>query len=62
MDKRRTNTRIYTVVEVMSGVAVQAECFLKVEDARTCLRRLRRKRNLDEDDVQLFESQLTDYS
>lgn len=55
MTRRRPKMRIYTVVDVMTGVAVGVESFLNSKDAKMCLRRLRKGRNLDEDDVQLFE-------
>jgi hypothetical protein len=50
--------RIYTVVDVMCGVAVEAKSFCRRESAQKYLRKLRRGRNLDEDDVQLFEDNL----
>ncbi len=56
MVRTRTKVRIYTVVDVLCGVATGAENFVHIEDAKKCLKRLRRGRNLDEDDVQLFES------
>lgn len=55
MTKSRS-ARIYTVVDVMSGVTVGVENFLNPKSATVCLRRLRKASNLDEDDVQLFES------
>ena len=55
MARSKANIRIYTVVDVMSGVAVDVQSFLNLQDARMSLRRLRKGRNLDEDDVQLFE-------
>lgn len=48
--------RIHTVVDVMSGVAIGMETFLNAKDAKMCLRRLRKGRDLNEDDVQLFEA------
>lgn len=48
--------KVYVVVDVMSGVVVEVKCFRHVEQARACKTRLRKGRNLDEDDVQLFES------
>ena len=48
--------KVYVVVDVMAGVAVEVKCFRHVEQARACKTRLRKGRNLDEDDVQLFES------
>ena len=48
--------KIYTVVDVMCGVAVEAKSFRRLEVARAYRKRLRRGRNLEEDDVQLFEN------
>ncbi len=50
--------RVYTVVEVMSGVAVGAKSFPSLKRAQTYLKKLRQGRNLEEDDVQLFEDKL----
>lgn len=50
--------RIYTVVEVVRGFAAGAYSFLHLKDARACAKRLCEERNLDEDDVQLFESSI----
>jgi hypothetical protein len=52
------NARIYTVVDVLAGVAVGAYTYRRLEDARTCAARLRAGRDLQEDDVQLFEGVL----
>ncbi len=54
MSKTKATVRLYTVVDVMCGVSVGAKSFCRLKDARTHLRRLRKRRNLDEDDVQLF--------
>ena len=51
-------TRIYTVVEVVRGVATDAHSFRQLKDALLCAERLREGRNLQEDDVQLFESRV----
>jgi hypothetical protein len=53
-----TRARIYTVVDVMAGVAVGAYTFRHLRDAQTCVARLREGRDLEEDDVRLFESVL----
>jgi hypothetical protein len=45
---------VYAVVDVWRGCATEIRIFRKRQNATTCLRRLRRGRNLDEDDVQLF--------
>lgn len=50
--------RICTVVDVLAGVAVGAYSFRPLEDARTCMARLRAGRDLQEDDVRLFEGVL----
>jgi hypothetical protein len=50
-----TDIRIFTVVDVMSGVAVGTKSFYRLNQARKYLKRLRGGRNLGEDDVQLFE-------
>ena len=54
MQKKREGERVYTVVDVMAGVAVGTQSFRHLEDARACLRRLRRGRDLEKDDVRLF--------
>lgn len=55
MNKTEATVRIYTVVDVMSGVGVGAKSFCDLKHAQTYLKRLRKGRNLDEDDVQVFE-------
>mgnify|MGYP007082069141 CR=1 FL=1 len=50
-----TALRIFTVVEVMSGVAVETRSFCDLKQARAYFNRIRAGSNLDEDDVQLFE-------
>lgn len=55
MQKKEEGARVYTVVDVMGGVAVGALSFGRLEDARAWLRRLRRGRDLERDDVRLFE-------
>jgi hypothetical protein len=54
--------KVFIVVDVACGVAEGAKCFSRIEDAMACRKRLRRGRNLDEDDIQLFESVLDDIS
>ena len=56
MTQNDTGMRIYTVVEVMRGVAADAYNFRRLKDARMCAKQLCKGRNLDEDDVQLFET------
>ncbi len=53
---------VFIVVDVACGVAVEAKCFSRVEEAMAYRRRLRRGRNLEEDDVQLFEGVLDEIS
>ncbi len=48
--------RIYTVVDVARGVAVGAQSFQRLRDARAFMRQLCDGRDLQEDDVQLFAS------
>lgn len=58
MSRTSAKARIYTVVDVLAGVAVGAYNFRRLEDARRCVARLRAGRDLQEDDVQLFEGVL----
>jgi len=50
--------RIYTVVDVQCGVAVGARSFTRLDDAERYFLSVGRGRNLDEDDVQLFEQEM----
>lgn len=50
--------RIYTVVEVWRGFAAGAHNFRHLRDASKCMEWLRKEHNLQEDDVQLFETTL----
>jgi len=56
--RTRARVPIYTVVDVWRGIAVGAYNFQRLEDARKCMARLRAGRNLQEDDVRLFEAVL----
>jgi len=58
MSKTEATVRLYTVVDVMSGVSVGAKSFCDPKQAQKYLKRLRKGRNLDEDDVQVFEDTL----
>lgn len=49
---------IYTVVDVHRGVAGGVHCFAAFRVALACFLRLRQGRNLEEDDIQLFETDL----
>lgn len=59
MSKSR-NKQIYTIVEVCSGVAEAAYNFRRIKDAQRYLKQLKKGRNLDEDDVQIFENDIVD--
>ena len=58
MTKIESRMRIYTVVEVVKGVATDAHSFRQLKDALLCAELLREGRNLQDDDVQLFESRV----
>lgn len=49
---------LYSVVDVWRGVAVGVHCFTRFPVALACFRRLQKRRNLEADDVQLFEADL----
>lgn len=55
MKRHRRTLRVYTVVDVFRGCAEGARTFVRYTDARAHFRKIRRGRNLDNDDVQLFE-------
>jgi hypothetical protein len=55
MKQPKRTLRVYTVVDVFRGFAEGAKTFVRHTDARAHFRELRRGRNLDTDDVQLFE-------
>lgn len=61
MERKQEGARIYTVVDVMGGVAVGVHNFERLEEARACLKRLRRGRDLGRDDVRLFEGTIRWY-
>lgn len=52
--------QIYTVVEVFSGIAEAAYNFNHLKNAQMYLKQLKKGRNLDEDDVQIFENAIID--
>ena len=60
MIKNRSNKQIYTVVEVFRGIAEAAYSFRRLKDAERYLKQLKKERNLDEDDVQIFENEIID--
>ncbi len=53
--QRTYRLKLYTVVEVWRGIAASAKNFTRLRDAQKHMLRLRRARNLAEDDIQLFE-------
>lgn len=55
MKEPKPTLRVYTVVDVFRGCAEEAKSFVRYTDARAYFRELKRGRNLDIDDVQLFE-------
>jgi hypothetical protein len=56
MKHRTRKVKLYTVVDVWRGIAAGAKNFKTLRGAESHMRRLRRGRNLAEDDVQLFEN------
>ena len=56
MKRRTRRLKLYTVVEVWRGMAAKVKNFKDRSDAQNHLRRIRRRRNLTEDDFQLFET------
>lgn len=58
MTQQARKSRVYTVVEVWRGIAVGVKNFRGLRNAEKCAQRLRRRRNLAEDDVQVFQSSI----
>jgi hypothetical protein len=58
MTQQASKSQVYTVVEVWRGTAVGVKNFRRLRNAQKCAQRLRRRRNLVEDDVQLFQSSI----
>ena len=56
MVSARVQLPIYTVVEVWRGIAVGAKNFRRRTSAIKHLRRLRQSHDMQDDDVQLFET------
>lgn len=54
--------KVFIVVDVACGVAQGAKCFRRIEDAMACRKRLSRGRDLEEDDIQVFEGVLDENS
>jgi hypothetical protein len=55
MTRKTNEIKLYTVVVVWRGFATGAKNFKRLGNARKYMRRIRRGRNLAEDDVQVFE-------
>lgn len=57
----RTNLEqtVFVVVTVQSGVAVGARCFRSLGDAQNDYESVAQELNLQEDDVQIFETHVT---
>lgn len=55
MTRNERRIRVYTVVEVWRGIADAATNFADADKARRYLRSAKRRHNLLEDDVRLFE-------
>jgi len=58
MTQHACKSEVYTVVEVWRGIAVGVKNFRGLSNAQKCAQRLRRRRNLVEDDVQVFQSSI----
>ena len=58
--KNRVSKEIFTVVTVSRGIAENAYCFKYHKDALRYLNQFKKGRNLDEDDVQIFENYILD--
>jgi len=56
MIRSKIKLQVYTVVDVWRGIAVGATNFRRLRNAQKHVRRLRRHRNMMEDDVKLFET------
>ena len=56
MIRSKIKLQVYTVVDVWRGIAVGAKNFRRLRNAQKHVQRLRRDRNMMEDDVKLFET------
>jgi hypothetical protein len=56
MTRSKAKLQVYTVVDVWRGIAIGAKNFRRLRNAQKHVQRLRRHRNLMEDDVKLFET------
>ncbi len=54
--------RVFVVVEVMAGVATDAHCFARIEDAQTRAEQVRALHDENDDDVQVFETTVQEVS
>ena len=60
--KTKSKKLLFVVVDVWRGIASQARVFQNQKEANVLARKIRRGRNLDEDDIQVFECLLDDDS
>ena len=51
-------SRVFVVVDVWRGTATDAFCYSSLAAARRCYRSVIKGLNLEEDDVQVFETEL----
>jgi hypothetical protein len=58
MTANKTQEMVWTVVKVWRGFADGAQVFASKADARRVYSKLHRRCNLDEDDVQIFETRV----
>lgn len=58
MKQVRPELRIYTVVDVWRGIAIAVKNFTELKCAQNYVLQLRRCRNMQEDDQELFENSL----
>lgn len=56
MSRRKELVRVYTVVDVMAGVAVEARSFRRRLAADRYAARISENRDLGEDDIRVFET------
>lgn len=58
MSETKGKLNLYAVVEVWRGIAADVHVFRRLSDAEQCYHRLLREHNLQEDDVELFETRV----
>ncbi|MEK7541818.1 MAG: hypothetical protein AAB533_03150 [Patescibacteria group bacterium] len=56
---KQESRKIYTVVEVISGVADAVYPFKHLKNAQQFFKNLKKKHNSDENDIQIFESSIS---